>query len=710
MFRAIPNLSSTVTLTIEDPWNHGFTLPSFANKNAYRTWCNDPTTEHAFITGFAGRYPDGRPNHEINPVDQVHHFVVDYDANPGPNPLALVDLNAPPGLRPTWFCRTYSGNLRLVYTLAAPIGVINSRFAAAFLQIAMHRLKLVNMGAGFDEEAFLNPYQFYEIGHGWTQVPGGGVIPLTALHGWRAEVSLKHNWRREGVSIPVNVLREAFQTRFPNRWPGGWERFDISARGPRFWDSDASDPTAAIVRETGMQFFSDGGGFVGWAGILGEDFVQQWQDNKIGAAIQGIWNCGNQYIRQLEDGQWKAFAKDDTKLHLKLDRGLETGGKGVPNEVESAILKIQNLNSVQAVVPLLYRPEGPVMYNGYRFLNTATLRVMEPYPGTVQWGEGFPWLATFFSTGFRPVNGPIQQIEYFLCWLKHFWQHARELDPRRGLGMFVAGPPGTGKTYLGKAILAQIAGRSADAAKYIVEGDKYNDELFESPLWTVDDAVASGNDRDRAKYSQTIKQVIANDQLVYRAMYASGKSAEWVGRTYTSMNDDAESLMMLPQADIAIFDKSLVLYAQQPAVDPLFPSNAAIAAELPYFLAWLRDWQPVPELQYDYGRFGMRAYAHPDLAVQAASISQTTTFAEVLTEWRKEWFRTGGNGADDPYWEGNPSSLQRDILRNEHLRPNMTTYRTPNSIGLYLHKLIATGVPWVLHTAPRTYRILRPTT
>ena len=44
---------------------------------------------------------------------------------------------------------------------------------------------------------------------------------------------------------PIGRVAEEVEKRFPGRWPGA---FEIGARGPRFWDDTASNPTAAIVR------------------------------------------------------------------------------------------------------------------------------------------------------------------------------------------------------------------------------------------------------------------------------------------------------------------------------------------------------------------------------------------------------------------------------------------------------------------------------
>jgi len=709
MFRYIPNLSSVMTAPVENPWDHAFTRPVLPTKEAYRVWCNNPETQHAFISGFTAQIPEARPNNENNPVVSMGALIVDYDADPGPDPLVGIAANCPAGLRPCYYCRTFSGNVRMIWRFTEAIGIINKEFAQSFLKIAKDRLRLDFITGGFDEPAYLDPYRFFEIGDEWIPVPDSGPIPMPRLSAWRGEVSQKFSWKSQGVVIPINILKAEGLKRFPNGWPAGWENFDLGVRGPRFWDADASDPTAAIVRESGMQYFSDGGGFRTWSSIFGHDFVQAWQDNKVGTAIQNIWNPDGAYYKKLPDGSWKSLAKEDLRMHLKAEFQLNSVAKaGEMSEVDMALFKIQQLNSVGGVVPLLYRPDGPVTYNGTRYLNNSLLRVLEPVSATVAWGEGFPWIAQYLGTVFEPVDHPVGQLDYFLAWLKHFYCHARELDPRRGLGVFLAGPAGAGKTALGKGIIAQLMGKSCDASKFIVSGDQYNDQLFESPFWTIDDAVAGGDEKDRSRYSQTIKQILANDQIVFRAMYSSGRSAEWVGRTWVTMNDDPESLSMLPQADIAVFDKSLVLKVQIPSVPALFPSNAEIMVELPYFAAWLRDWVPPEYVQYDQGRFGVRSYTHPKLHEMARSISHATTFTEVIEDWRKEYFRSGGPGEALQAWVGHPSKLQRDIEAFDELWPNMANFRTANQIGVYLHKLVRLGTPWITSEGPRTFTILRP--
>ena len=711
MFYYVENHSAPLAHEFPNPWDHDYPRPPFTSKEEFRHWCIQETTHHCFFSAVEGAQPRSRLNSETNPPVRLHGLVLDYDADPGPHPEVQILNNAPPGLAPAWYYRTFSGNMRLVYVFQSPIGLINPEFNNALIRLLKARLRLLRLGPGFEAEALIDLCKYYEIGGEWQPINGGtSRIPTHLLNGWLYDVSGNHDWTTNGVSVPLNVVREECARRWPDRWPNGWENFDLRARGPRFWDPDANDDTAAIVRETGMQFFSDGGGWRSWASLLGQQWMRQWQDDRIGSAVTNVWSDLPHYWRKIPQGDWKRISKDDLRLFLHTECGLKPtpDKKDQPTEVNRAIMYVQNFNSVKGAMPHVYRADGPTTFNGSRYLNTSTLRVMEPRPEIVAWGENFPWLADFFDNLFEEIEGPVEQRDYFLAWLKYFYVSARGLDPQRGQAMVLAGPAGGGKTLLGAAIIGQLMGRTADASKYLVEGDQYNDLLFEAPVWTVDDAIVSGDYTQRARYSQVLKQVIANDKLVFRAMYASGRTSEWLGRPFITMNDDPESMMMLPLADIQVFDKIIVLKTQNPQM-PYYPTDAAIAAELPFFAAWLRDWTPPAGLAYGQGRFGLRAYAHPELVRAALSTSPTASFEEVLADWRREWFAPGGGGERDSEWIGNPSSLQRVMYMNEFLRPNLKNFQTPVLIGMHLNKLVKQSPTFVFSGGDhRQYRITRP--
>ncbi|EIQ01129.1 hypothetical protein OpiT1DRAFT_05697 [Opitutaceae bacterium TAV1] len=708
-FFTLPNLSSHSVQPVDAPWSIESVRPAFATKDEFRLWCNAPTTSHAFLSAVEGVQPGLRVS-ELNPPARIHGLILDYDAVPGGPPEQLLLNNAPDGLRPAWVSRTFSGHCRVLYVFETAIPLFNSfDLTREFLKRAARELKLRKLLPGFEHETLLDPAKHYELGDNWTPVgDGSAIIPANELMSWVTEASRKHKWEKEGTAIPLDLVREEAAKRFPGKWPGGWELFDVGARGPRFWDDSASDPTATIVRETGVQFFSDGGGWMSWEAIFGTEFVRRWSADRKGNAIKDLWFDGKYYWRKDAYGLWHPATKEDIRLELFVDYRLsnKSSRAGVPTEIDEALRDLQRTKMVRKAMPFLYRPDGLHPYNGQRYLNTSTVRPIPPVDAAIDWGEGFPWLGQFLYTLFEPDD----QLDYFMAWVKHFYMGAYMQDPRRGLALFIAGPPGAGKTVLNKAILGQLFGGRQDAGKYLIGKDQFNDALFGAAVWNVDDEIDTGNPHQRSVFTQMVKRIVANDSFVYRAMYTGGEDMEWLGRPIITMNDDPESLQILPEVERNILDKIMLLRTKQPDVE-FWPSDAEIAAELPYFAAFLRDWTPpahtLPPL--NRRRFGVIPYHHADLLQSAVSTNATSSFEELVSLWREEWFGPGGPGESAQQWDGTPTALHQAINRNDSLRAILdTNFRSTTAIGIHLNKLLSRGTPYLQRLGHRRYAILRP--
>lgn len=680
--------------------------PDLPDKAAYREWCNSPSTQHVFISGVIGRSPTIRVHNEYNPPTHMCGIVLDYDAVPPADIAGAIIHNAPSDLRPMYYARTFSGHVRLYYFFEETVPVFTAEVAKRFLTKCVRVMKFKRLLPGFEQEALFDLTKYYELGQNWMPVPGGTAIPRNLLHAWLAEASRDSKWEQGDVAIPIESIRTACEQRWPDRWPNGWATFDVGSRGPRFWDDSASDPTAVIVRENGCQYFSEGGGFMSWAQILGVEFVQRWSEDRRGNAIRDIYFDGRQYWVQLPSGVWQPKVRNDIALYLRCEKGLSNraGRNSAPSEVEYAIHAVQSTKHVSAAMPFLYRPVGPTWFNGKQYLNISTVQPIQPAAGMPDWGEGFPMLGQLLYTMFDPVD----QIDWFVAWLKHVYVGALTGELTRGLALFIAGPAGLGKSMVAKAVIGKLLGRFEDAGKFLVSGDQYNDKLFEAPLWTVNDEIVPTNPNQRSIFSQIIKKVVADDSFVYRPMYSSGGALPWVGRIIVTMNNDPESLRMLPETEINIMDKILLMKTKQPEVD-YYPSDAEIERELPHLGAFLRDWT-IPDHclpPANRRRFGIAPYHHPELVEAAASVSHTSSFEDLLQLWRTDYFE---NDRTNLYWEGTSTRLLQFMVLNEGIRPIVEkNFGNPTTIGMHLNKLINRGSTYLSgNPGTRIYRIQRP--
>lgn len=716
MFRYLPNLSAVDAAECAEPWAIVRPRPHLPNKEAYRLWCNNPTTDHYFLSGFEGRIPGLRVS-EMNPPARMHGLFVDYDGLPGPHLEATLVANAPAGMHPAYFCRTYSSHVRTLYVFEGPVPLFTAKIARKFIEILSHELKLGRQAPGLDQPALLEPGQYYELGNGWSEVLPGDVRPLslTALMAWVSKATDSANWADEGVSIPIPAVRAEIIRRFPDAtWPGGWDMFDLGARGPRFWDMDASDPTAALVRETGMQYFSDGGGFITWEGIFGATFVRRFLDDRIGSIIRRFAFDGRDFWeKRLATGAWGIVQEKHLREDLKIKDFLNSKeDASVGSEVSRAVSAIRNVQQVSAAIPLVYHPDGVISYEGARVLNVSTRRPVAPVQDLGDWAVGFPKIAAFLMAVFE-VDGDAEsrQLAHFLAWLRHWYLGALEQSPRRGLALFLCGPTNAGKNLLNKAIIGGLMGGSESAEKHMLDGDKFNDRLLSVAHWRIDDAVCPNDPQALRKWSQMVKNIVANDRQVCRRMYSSGHDIEWLGRLVVTLNDDPESLRVVPQIDISILDKIMLLKMRRPSFDGWEMTDEEIGRELPYLGAFLRDFDPPEYTRPDRPRFGVQPYHHPALLAAAESTDESSSFEEVLRHWSDDWFAPGGPGSDDEEWLGNPTELLLVMERNDRLKGVIArNFPSAAVVGRRLNQMVNKGsAAWVSRTGNRRYRIVRPT-
>jgi hypothetical protein len=92
-----------------------------------------------------------------------------------------------------------------------------------------------------------------------------------------------------------------------------------------------------------------------------------------------------------------------------------------------------------------------------------------------------------------------------------------------------------------------------------------------------------------------------------------------------------------------------------------------LTRELPAFAQWLLDYEPEPQCVGDV-RFGVTSYHDPALVVAAEQSSYTAGFAQVLEDWKQQYFGVLNKGKDLKFWEGTAFQLYKEISRDEEAR------------------------------------------
>ena len=679
---SLPNLSAS-TVVEQLPWEFKTKIPkkikAASDKPSFIEWCTLPQTRHCFFSPFEGTIPGLRVNASTNAPIFLHGFVADYDT------LITDDLwDSLPGrckteIMPAWGSSTWSGGARLVWEFDEPLLLTSWNIIKVFMKIAAKKLGVKKMFPGFDTAFFTKPDQYYEVGRDWRHL-SSDTIPAVILWAWLADAG---DACEEKVSfrIPIAEVAKEVEVRFPNRWQGP---FEPGVRGVRFWDPDADNPTAAIIRENGMQCFTGTRGFVTWPEIFGRRWAERFMEEQTGGIVADWWYDGQNYwTKSKEFSSWQRYSKDDFKLLCKVQYGLSStaGRKSTSSEFDMAAFQVQRQKRIDAVLPRVHFPDGLVIEGGQRILNTSMVRCLPPAVEPKEWGEDFPWLKDFFDSFF--VSG--EQKDVFLAWLKWFYVNGLNRTPKSGQAVFIAGDKGVGKTFLSTGIVSPMVGGHQDARTYLLgESSAFTDYILESPLLTMDDAEPAGAFKTQIKFNNNVKRMVANQYHHFEKKFSSAGQTVWLGRIMVSCNLDHESLRILPSLEISNRDKVTLLQAshEKHGFLPLEKQKELVQRELPNFCRWLQDWE-IPEHLVGDPRFGIVAYHDPYLKDASAQGETSFAFSELLDEFRVRYWRF----KEEKFWEGSATMLLSTLMATPDLEVVTRPFADSRTIGRALGKL-----------------------
>jgi hypothetical protein len=610
-------------------------LPEYPeSKTEFREWSNSKATKHCFYSAVEAVDPTHRVTVD-NPAYKMHGLIVDYDAT---SPQAAVDLipeNGAAGMLPRWVTRTYSNHRRVIWEFEEPILVDNEEIADRFIALLAKELKVRNVLPNADQASFKRS-QYFERGTDWQEIKGWNTIPKSTLEYLFVKAATAKQLKTDGPIIPLERVAEEVEARWPGRWTG---EFVEGARGPLFWIEDGIDRVGCQVGQFGMICYSERAGksFLHWGEILGQDFVREFEAERIGAAAEGIWFDGQKYWRRSENELWRARTKDDTIMWLKGQNvSASAQMKGMASDAEKVLLTAQELREVKAAAPIVHDSREVVVINGERYLNISAIKLMTPADKATP--ADFPWIHEFFTHIWAEPKQA--QRDHFLAWLQHYYRSCHAGRPQQGQALIIAGLPSSGKTFLNHHILGKIMGGASDATDYLMGKTNFNKQDSEVALWAIDDTRGASSWENKASFSAAIKKHVANPQVRAEGKNQNAFTIPWKGRIVITCNTDEESLEIIPQLNATIKDKiMLFMWGEwQAKFLPNSGSESVVAAELPYFLRWLLDWK-APDYVINGGnpRYHVNPYWHPRMLLHAHDSSPSARLAELLDEWRAQF-------------------------------------------------------------------------
>jgi hypothetical protein len=631
---SIPNIVSHVA-TIEDD----VALSQIANKRAlgmtkeqFRTHCAQSSTQGNFLSVWEGINPLARIN-TGNPPRMLHGIIADYDSVQAMNKLSALPTST--GHLPTWVVETFTpGKCRLIWAFEKPVCVSNPFVTEGFLKELDAKLKISDALPGFDKSSWKES-QYFEIGFGMHNVQGATPVPKALLAQCLMEGGLKARVQVEtDPEIPMDVVAAEVERQFPGRWVGAFEE---GRRGPLFWIPDGIARDGCAVAENGMICYSDraASNFMPWRAVLGGQFVDAFETQKVGKAAEMYWTDGKAYWTRYATEKWRDHQTEAAKRHLKVSGKcsdkIRKGQQG--SEIDKILVYIDNNRRVDAAVPMLFEKEEIIPYNGKEYLNTNTKKAMAPAEDGDP--KHWPWIHNFIFNGLDGEQEGIPAYEFFLGWFRRLWLTAYLGNPQQGQSIILAGEAHTGKSFVSKCLVGVAMGGSAITEDLLLQKTKFNSQAAECAIWRCDDAISEGDYKTKQTLAASLKAMASNPEVLYHPKYMTPTQLPFKGRVILTCNVDPESLKILPFLDGTIKDK-LMLFRISPTYNPHFFSTNTenenrVLQELPHFLRWLMDYKVHPGvIDPNYPRFEIKSFHHKQLVDEANSEQRESILAEVI--------------------------------------------------------------------------------
>lgn len=645
-YRILKNLRETKATKETDLSTLNKKKPSFSSKAKFRDWCADSKTDHVFYSTVEGDNPSARVSAD-NPPNLISGIVADYDAPVDWGIVGKLINTQCKGQLPTWYNKTQSGYIRLVWEFESPMPISPDMFSS-FMKHMSTKLGLERIFAGFDQSS-LKATQYFELGENWTRVDK----PLTksVYQSVLLKAANDKPPQTTETTIPIDVVAAEIEKRFPNRWT---KDFVVGERGPLFWINDGIDREGCQISEDGIVCYSDraGKGFITWKELLGAKFVEDYETQKMGSLLDQYWFNGRNYYKLLH-GTTQQIPRDQIILELRKAGFSPRAKKGQPlSEVEAALLTICNENRIDEIAPVVFSKDRVVHYNSHRILNNANISPVEPADNgdPAKWPFLHKWFNQLFVNGKRPT------AEYFFAWMQRFYQSVLDREGAQGQALLLVGPTNKGKSLLSNRVISALVGGFSDASDYLSGQTPFNKDLARVACWCIDDTTSAASFQDQRKATELIKKSVANPRIEYHAKYVDAVSIPWAGRVVMSLNMDANSLSVIPALDSSNRDKIMALRISDKATSK-FPPNVdleqTIREELPHFAKWLIDWK-VPAYLKGAARFGIVSYIDETIASAAYDNSSRSAIAELVEFFAKrarDYFTS-------PVWRGTLTELQ----------------------------------------------------
>lgn len=342
--------------------------------------------------------------------------------------------------------------------------------------------------------------------------------------------------------------------------------------------------------------------------------------------------------------------------------------------VEQKTLEVVMHHSVKYAGELAGWPPGLHSICGNRVLISRGANVPTPARGA------WPLIKTFL----KELLG--DEAKYFYSWMRAAFQSMIEGAPFAPGQLFaLAGPANCGKSLLQQLVTVMLGGRMAKPYQYLMGLTPFNGDLIGAEHLVLDDEVGKSDIKTRRHFGAMIKATVANQQISAHPKGAKPFTTEPFWRITLSLNDEPESLMILPPLDADIEDKVILVRARRANVP--FPSKAfptrqsyweALKAEIPAYLYALLRWGIPADLK-DV-RFGVKAYQNPELLWSLSSLSPESKLWSIIVQ-------SGILSNYSRIWSGTAAELEAELQKSSFAKQVADLLYYPTACGVYLSRL-----------------------